>query len=64
MTKTKKYLGVIDDCAAGSAGILELPIFISGQDMVGSRVTIEAYDEQGSLVVKRGKLISILQEWD
>lgn len=64
MTKTKKYLGVIDDCAAGSAGILELPIFITGQDMIGARVTIEAYDEQGLLVVKRGKLIEILEEWN
>jgi hypothetical protein len=63
MISTKKYIGVIDDCAAGTVGSFNLPAYMKGEDMIGARVTVELHDENGMPIKKRGKLIEILEEW-
>jgi hypothetical protein len=63
MISTKKYIGVIDDCEAGTVGSFNLPAYMKGEDMIGARVTVELHDENGMPIKKRGKLIEILEEW-
>jgi hypothetical protein len=64
MISTTKYVGVIDDCAAGTVGNFELPDYISSQSMIGARVKINLHDENGMPITKYGKLIEILEEWN
>jgi len=64
MIKNKSYIGVIDDCSAGTVGSLNLPAYMKGEDMIGARVTVELHDENGMSIKKRGKLIEILEERD
>lgn len=63
MISTKWYIGVIDDCAAGTVGTFELPSYIKGEEMIGARVKIKAQDNNGTPIIKRGKLIEILEDW-
>jgi len=58
-----RYIGVIDNCAAGTVGSFELPSYMKSSDMIGARVTVELHDENGMPIKKRGKLIEILEEW-
>ena len=64
MIKSNKYIGMIDDCAAGTVGSLYIPEFFDPAWMIGARVTIELNDENGKLITKRGKLIELLEEWN
>lgn len=63
MISTKKYIGVIDDCSAGTVGSFELPSYMKSSDMIGARVKIKLHNENGMLITKYGKLIEILEEW-
>ena len=63
MISTKWHIGIIDDCAAGTVGTFELPIYMKGEDMIGARVKIKAQDKNGMPIIKRGKLIEILKDW-
>jgi len=63
MISTKKYVGVIDDCAAGTVGSFELPAYMKSSDMIGARVKVKLNDENGMPITRRGKLIEILEEW-
>ena len=64
MISTKKYVGVIDDCAAGTVGSFELPAYMNSADMIGARVKVKLNDENGMPIIKTGKLIEILEEWN
>jgi len=65
MISTKKYVGVIDDCSAGTVGSFELPSYMNSADMIGARVKVKLNDENGMPIIKSGKLIEILsqEEW-
>ena len=63
MISTKKYVGVIDDCSAGTVGSFELPSYMKSSDMIGARVKVKLNDENGMPITRRGKLIEILEEW-
>lgn len=64
MISNKKYIVMIDDCAAGTVGALYIPEFIEPSRMIGARVTIELNDEDGKLITKRGRMIEILEGWN
>lgn len=64
MIKSNKHIGMIDDCAAGTVGTLYIPEFFDPAWMIGARVTIELKDEDGKPIIKSGKLIKILEEWN
>ena len=64
MIGTTRYIGVIDDCAAGTVGSFELPSYMKSSDMIGARVKVKLNDENGMPITKHGKLIEILEEWN
>jgi hypothetical protein len=63
MISTTRYIGVIDDCAAGTVGSFELPRNMNSADIIGARVKVKLNDENGMPIIKSGKLIEILEEW-
>jgi hypothetical protein len=63
MIGTTRYIGVIDDCSAGTVGSFELPSYMKSSDMIGARVKVKLNDENGMPITRRGKLIEILEEW-
>lgn len=63
MIKKISYIGVIDDCSAGTVGSFNLTAYMKGKNMIGSRIKVKLNDENGMPIIKSGKLIEILEEW-